>query len=49
MDHFLPYYPSKNPKNQNFEKMGEKNKKQKRMEISFYTNAPKIYYFFEFC
>ena len=33
---FLPYYPTKNPKNQNFEKW------KKLLAISFYTCVPKI-------
>ena len=38
LDHFLPFYPPNDPKNQNFEKM-----KKKRLEISsFYTSVPKI-------
>ena len=37
LGHFLPFYPTNNPKNQNFEKM------KKRLKISsFYTNVPKI-------
>ena len=36
LGHFLPFYPSKNPKTQNFEKW------KKLLEISFYTCVPKI-------
>ena len=37
LGHFLPFYPTKNPKNQNFEKM------KKTLEIlSFYISVPKI-------
>ena len=36
LGHFLPFYPPKNPKNQNFEKS------KNLMEISFYTCVPKI-------
>ena len=37
LGHFLPFYPLKNPKNQNFEKW-----KQSLELLSFYTNVPKI-------
>ena len=33
---FLPFYPTNNQKNQNFEKM------KKALVISFYTSVPKI-------
>ena len=37
LDHFLPFYPPNNPKNQNFKKL----KKNKKLEIlSFYTCVP---------
>ena len=37
LSHSLPFYPTSNPKNENFEKM------KKSLEISsFYTSAPKI-------
>ena len=39
LDRFLPFYPSMDPENQNFEKM--KKKKQKHLNIlSFYPCAP---------
>ena len=34
LNHFLPFYPTNNPKNQNFEK--------KHLQISFYTSVSKI-------
>ena len=37
LDHFLPFFPSNNPKNQNFENM-----KKCLVISSFYTSVPKI-------
>ena len=37
LDHFLPFYPLNNRKNQNFEKL-----KKSPGGIIFYTSAPKI-------
>ena len=40
LGHFLPFYPTNNPKNQNFE---EEKKRKKHLEISsFFTSVPKI-------
>ena len=39
LGHFLPAYPSKNHKNENFQKL---KKKKNHVEISFYTIVPKI-------
>ena len=42
LGHFLPFYPTNDPKNQNFEKM-KKTPEKKHLEISsFYISVPKI-------
>ena len=41
LNHFLPFYPTNNPKYKNFEKW-QKTTTKKCLEISFYTSVPKI-------
>ena len=47
LDHFLPFYPSNNLKNQNFEKLKKKQKQKQKQKnpgdiIILHTHVPKI-------